>query len=109
MARLNFDIIDLEEPEEPEGGWDKSCVIADHQWELVIEEGIASISATDPCSEEKAKRMEWPVCRQPYWEREDLAINFRLPVKVTHIDDSSPAGPWGPAEYGFYIEVELIP
>lgn len=95
---------------EPEGGWQKSCVIADHEWELEIEEGAVILHAINPCSAEQIEAMGpdgWPVCRDRYWEREDIVMYKRVPVKVRHVDDSIPSTPNGPAEYGFYLELEL--
>jgi hypothetical protein len=95
--------------DEPEGGWEKACTVEDHSWEMELEEGAAILHPTDPCSDEKIAAMgpyAWPVCRERYWDQLDIVMHERIPVKVTHVDDSSPAGPWGPAEYGFYIKVK---
>jgi hypothetical protein len=102
-----------EQMKEPEGGWTKPCVIADHEWELDIEEGMASLVPTNPHTEEEVARMDPSlgsgICAYPYWEREDLFVEGRIPVKVEHVDDSSPSTPAGPAEYGFYVKVTPLP
>jgi hypothetical protein len=28
-----------------------------------------------------------------------------LPVRVRYVDESTPSGPWGPAEYSYYLEL----
>jgi hypothetical protein len=33
-------------------------------------------------------------------------IYAEIPVTVTYVDDSTPSTPYGPAEYGHYLEVE---
>lgn len=107
MPKFEFEriIIDLDDVDE--GPREKSCSVADHKWELEIEDGTVSLIATDPCPEEKAAKMDWPVCRQQYWDREDIYMAKNVPVKVRHVDDSTPSTPSGPAEYGFYLEIEL--
>lgn len=97
-------------PKKPEGGWNKACGLDDHKWDLVVEDGKASLNCRDPHSEEFCGLVDPngppPVCGYPYWVQEDIYIES-IPVKVKHVDDSTPSTPAGPAEYGFYLEIEV--
>lgn len=112
MKKIEVNWLDEEIPErkEPEGGWKTPCIIADHKWALEIEEGKVELVCLDPHPESFAEECNdgggLPVCLFPYWEREDLITVNAIPAKVTHVDDSTPSTPNGPAEYGFYIEIE---
>lgn len=112
MPKINIDfapdpfgVHDLEPPAE---GWHKPCEIKDHNWVLEIEEGRANIYCTDPCPNLDIYDRDGmtPAC-VGWWENEDLSTPEPIPVDITVVDDSSPAGPWGPAEYGYWIDVRL--
>lgn len=111
MKKIEINWLDEEIPErkEPEDGWKKPCIIADHKWALKIEEGRAYLECVDPHLESFINEVDPqygpPVCLERYWEHEDLGTVEAIPVKVTHVADSISAGPWG-TEYGFYIEIE---
>lgn len=107
---IRDDLYDLPERPEPEGGWKKPCTIADHKWAIGIEEGRVDLVCLDPHPEEFVNETDpqrgLPVCIDPYWVSEDLGSPALIPVSVEHIDDSTSAGPWGEAEYGYYIEIK---
>jgi hypothetical protein len=95
-------------PIPPPGGWRKpTCTFASHSWELEVEGGRANLTCKDPCDPAlfDPARLE-PLCLFP-WEPEDLVMD--IPVTVTHVDDSTPSTPAGPAEYGFYLEIRPCP
>lgn len=96
-------------PVEPADGWKEPCQLADHKWTLVIEDGQVRLECVDPHPESFINEIRpdrrYPACLDHYWQAEDLYCDG-IPVKVTHIDDSTPSTPNGPAEYGFYITVE---
>ena len=100
---------DGREPKEPEGGWKPACKIKDHTWVAEVEEGILSIRPSDRHTDEQIAEMDprgpSPACVH-WWEREDLVMS-EFPVKVKVVDDSTPSTPAGPAEYGYWIEVEV--
>jgi hypothetical protein len=103
-----FDILQ-HEYEAPDGGWKKPCNFSDHQWGIEIEEGRVRLICLDPCDLNKDYDQYDPGGPLPtcavWWEAEDLVTQAPIPVRLNFVDDSSPAGPWGEAEYGFYIEV----
>lgn len=109
---IDFEALDEEVPrrKEPAGGWKKPCGLADHKWALEIEGGNAQLICLDPHPESFAEECNptegLPVCLYPYWERDDLHLKGQMPVTVEHIDDNTPSGPWGPAEFSFWIEFE---
>ena len=113
MNKLVFDPDPFEPPPEilpPEGGWrTPDCTFESHSWTLEIEEGRASIMCTDPCD----PNLFNPACRAPAclcdWQLEDYSTPEPIPVALTYVDDSTPSGPWGSAEYGYYIEVRAAP
>lgn len=93
------------EPVPPEGGWKRVlCTFASHSWSLEVENGRVGLNCTDPCDGRLFNPLGLtPVCLYP-WEPEDLFAES-IPVTVTHINDSTPSTPSGPAEYSYYLEV----
>lgn len=108
MPKIDLDLLDLfgvEGLEPPIEGWHKPCEFKDHNWVLDIEDGQANIICTDPCDLNVYNPGGvLPVCGG-YWENEDFNTPEPIPVDLTFVNDSSPAGPWGPAEYGYWIDV----
>lgn len=100
------------ERKEPADGWKQPCRLADHKWALEVEEGRASLVCLDPHPESFMEECDpqrgAPVCIDHYWERDDLTLDGQIPVAVEHIDDNMPSGPWGPAEYAFWIELKPL-
>lgn len=111
-----IEIVDWDEPlperKEPEGGWKKACTVVDHKWALEVEGGKVSLVCLDPHPETFMDEVDpeygAPVCLDQYWERDDLNTPRAIPVKVKHIQDNTPSTPNGPAEYGFWIEIEAL-
>lgn len=107
----DLDLFFDEPPKPPREGWKPACRVSDHEWELSIEEGEVTLHCKNPHTDEEAEQMDpdqgIPVCKESYWDRMDIFMPKRVPVKVRHVDDSTPDTPNGPAEYGFYLELEL--
>lgn len=109
MSKLVFDPDPFEPRPEispPEGGWQTpDCTFESHSWMLEIDNGRASIMCTDPCNPDLFDpEGRTPTC-QCDWQPEDYSTPDPIPVTLTYVDDSTPSGPWGPSEYGYYIEV----
>lgn len=102
---------DWEPPQPPEGGWKEpkpGCSWETHRWALSIEDGRASIQCSDPCEGPFDPEKPIPAC-SPHLDMpmaEDIYIED-LPVRVHYVDDSTPSTPVGPAEYGYYFEIEV--
>lgn len=111
MSKLDLDLFGHEaSPGPPEGGWlTASCSFESHRWQLEIEEGRARVTCVDPCPNPEHYDPHGPIptCHCP-WESDDYNTPEPIPVKITYVDDSSSGGPWGPAEYGFWLEVHPL-
>lgn len=95
------------------------CKFEDHLWTLEIEEGRANVYPKDPhTSVEREAMRRWAeqegtgyyggIC-QCYSEVALPDYIFgEFIVKINYHDDSSPAGPWGEAEYGYYLTFEPV-
>lgn len=106
MAKL-FEVTEFpDDHEPPPGGWqDPTCTIESHKWVLEVEEGTAHIRCLDPCDASKFNPAgPLPHC-EVWWEAEDVHTTKPIPIRVAIVDESTTAGPWGPAEYSYYLEV----
>ena len=89
----------------PIEGWHEPCTFEQHKWTLEAEDGRVIICCVDPCDITVYDPCgPTPSCHVEVYA-EDFTTPEPIPVKLIFIDDSTPGGPWGPAEYGFYIEV----
>lgn len=105
---MKFEISEepLPEPQPPADGWKEPwCDFSDHQWVMEVNDGRVGISCMDPCDESLYDPSGGLPCCLVEWNPEDFHTPEAIKVELTYVDDSSPAGPWGPAEYGYYIEV----
>jgi hypothetical protein len=72
---------------------------------LEIEDGNVHLACKDSCDPALFDpSAPTPVCLVG-WLAEDLIAE--VPVTVTYVDDSTPSTPAGPAEFGFYLEIQL--
>jgi hypothetical protein len=94
--------------EPPEGGWRRPCDFGDHRWSVQIEEGQATLICEDPCTPEGFDpNGRTPTCHCD-WPSEDVSFAERIPVTVRFINDSTPSTVDGPAEYGYWLEIEPV-
>lgn len=90
----------------------KPCRFEDHLWILEFEENRVSVRPKDRHSaieREAMRRASYTegIC-SCYAEVTDNMLYGTMTVKIQYHDDSSPSGPWGPAEYGYYLTIEPV-
>lgn len=111
MKMLSWEIVPPKpeaDPQPPLEGWHEPCDFEDHQWGLTVEEGRASLWCLDPCDADVYDPAgSQPACLQ-WWENDDLCTPEPIPVRPVFVDDSTPSGPWGPAEYGYWIDLKEV-
>lgn len=88
-----------------------ACKVGDHRWKIEFDAGTINVYALDPCDRIKRESMirnhGYPACSEKDgWVRDGLS--GEIEIKLTYVDDSTASTPAGPAEYGYYIEVEPV-
>lgn len=104
MNLLFEEVEPVPERTEPEGGWQPACKVQDHLWKIECDAGHLGLVCVDPCSEEKLDTYDLAGMTPGCLLDAEMVGGETPPFKLKYIDDSTPSGPWGPAEYGGWFE-----